>query len=193
MAALLKLRNFQFRFIEFLACGVAKSSRNANSENRQEFLSASISEKLSVLSPCEGETTKGEGFIVPTSPFKGRGDQKEMFVLLCPFMRRKFLALFFLAPLALIFAADSPTQSRYPAAPTSDQIDDYSGTKIADPYRPLENPDAPESRKWIEAENQITFDFLKTIPERDGIKKRLTRSEERRVGKECRSRWSPYH
>ena len=25
------------------------------------------------------------------------------------------------------------------------------------------------------------------------IKKLLTRSEERRVGKECRSRWSPYH
>jgi len=50
MAALLKLRNFQFRFIEFLACGVAKSSRNANSEDRQEFLSARISEKLSLLS-----------------------------------------------------------------------------------------------------------------------------------------------
>ena len=28
---------------------------------------------------------------------------------------------------------------------------------------------------------QTTFSFL------------LTRSEERRVGKECRSRWSPYH
>src|SRR2546430_16843181 len=26
-----------------------------------------------------------------------------------------------------------------------------------------------------------------------GIKKRDDRSEERRVGKECRSRWSPYH
>ena len=25
------------------------------------------------------------------------------------------------------------------------------------------------------------------------IRKNLTRSEERRVGKECRSRWSPYH
>ena len=25
------------------------------------------------------------------------------------------------------------------------------------------------------------------------IKKTLQRSEERRVGKECRSRWSPYH
>ena len=26
-----------------------------------------------------------------------------------------------------------------------------------------------------------------------GKKGKLTRSEERRVGKECRSRWSPYH
>ena len=27
----------------------------------------------------------------------------------------------------------------------------------------------------------------------EGIKKLKERSEERRVGKECRSRWSPYH
>ena len=89
-------------------------------------------------------------------------------------MHRKLFALSILAPLALIFAADPPTQFKYPAAPTSNQVDDYFGTKVADPYRPLENPDAPESRKWIEAENKITFDFLNTIPERDGIKKRLT-------------------
>ena len=25
------------------------------------------------------------------------------------------------------------------------------------------------------------------------VEKKTTRSEERRVGKECRSRWSPYH
>src|SRR3712207_7857006 len=30
---------------------------------------------------------------------------------------------------------------------------------------------------------------LATSPELEGV----TRSEERRVGKECRSRWSPYH
>src|SRR5437588_1384945 len=89
-------------------------------------------------------------------------------------MNRKFLALFIFAPFALTFAADSPTQFKYPPAPTSDQVDDYNGAKVADPYRPLENPDAPESRTWIEAENKITFDFLKTIPERDGIRKRLT-------------------
>ena len=28
---------------------------------------------------------------------------------------------------------------------------------------------------------------------RDNPRHRYTRSEERRVGKECRSRWSPYH
>src|ERR1700740_107857 len=74
----------------------------------------------------------------------------------------------------LVFSADPQTQFKYPAAPTSDQVDDYSGIKVTDPYRPLENPDSPESRKWIEAEDKITFDFLGKIPQRDGIKKRLT-------------------
>ena len=27
----------------------------------------------------------------------------------------------------------------------------------------------------------------------EGVEKEIGRSEERRVGKECRSRWSPYH
>src|SRR5579864_557309 len=89
-------------------------------------------------------------------------------------MRRSSIVLFVFAPLAVLFAADSPTKFQYPAAPTTDQVDDYSGTKVADLYRPLENPDSPESRKWIDAEDKITFDFLNTIPEREGIKKRLT-------------------
>ncbi len=89
-------------------------------------------------------------------------------------MNRKFLAPFIFAPLALIFPADAPTQFKYPPAPSANQVDDYSGAKVADPYRPLENPDAPESRKWIEAEDKLTLDFLATIPERDAIKKRLT-------------------
>jgi len=86
----------------------------------------------------------------------------------------KIQALVLCAPFAIVFAADSPTQFKYPAAPQNDQVDGYPGTKVADPYRPLENPDSPESRQWIEAENKITFDFLKTIPERDQMQKRLT-------------------
>ena len=34
---------------------------------------------------------------------------------------------------------------------------------------------------------------VKVITHKDVPKVRLLRSEERRVGKECRSRWSPYH
>jgi len=89
-------------------------------------------------------------------------------------MERRLVALCVVAPITFIFAADAPTQIKYPPAPTSDEVDEYNGVKVTDPYRPLENPDSPESRQWIEAENKITFDFLKNIPERDGIQKRLT-------------------
>jgi prolyl oligopeptidase len=63
---------------------------------------------------------------------------------------------------------------KYPAARKDAQVDDYHGTKVADPYRWLEDPDSPESRAWIEAENKITFDFLKSIPAREKIRERLT-------------------
>jgi prolyl oligopeptidase len=61
----------------------------------------------------------------------------------------------------------------YPPAPKSDQVDDYNGVKVADPFRPLEDPDSPETRAWIEAENRLTFDYLRSIPERERIRQRL--------------------
>src|SRR5215510_13555522 len=63
----------------------------------------------------------------------------------------------------------------YPEAKKVDQVDDFHGTKVADPYRWLENPDSEQSRAWIEAENKVTFDFLNQIPEREKIKARLTK------------------
>ena len=63
----------------------------------------------------------------------------------------------------------------YPSAPTSNQADDYHGKKIADPYRPLENPDAPVTRAWIEAENRLTDAWLESVPERRAIRERLTK------------------
>ena len=62
----------------------------------------------------------------------------------------------------------------YPKAPSSDQTDDYFGTKVADPFRPLEELDSAVTRKWIEEENKITFDYLDKIPERKKINERLT-------------------
>jgi prolyl oligopeptidase len=63
----------------------------------------------------------------------------------------------------------------YPKPRKADQIDEYHGKKISDPYRWLENPDSDESRAWIDAENKLTFGFLEKIPERAKIEERLTR------------------
>src|SRR6185437_8377490 len=63
---------------------------------------------------------------------------------------------------------------RYPEPPRSETVDDYHGRKITDPYRPLEDPDAPATRAWVEAENRITFAFLESIPHRGPIRRRLT-------------------
>ncbi len=67
-----------------------------------------------------------------------------------------------------------PALRAYPNAPTSDAADDYHGTKIADPYRPLKNPDSPETRKWIEAENRLTESWLTGAPDRAKLLERLT-------------------
>ena len=45
----------------------------------------------------------------------------------------------------------------------------------------------------IIAGNFIGFKNYISVMGKDDFLQALTRSEERRVGKECRSRWSPYH
>src|SRR2546430_1966322 len=72
----------------------------------------------------------------------------------------------------LLFAADKPFA--YPQPPKSDQVDDFFGTKVADPYRDLENADSEPTKKWIEAENKLTFDYLAAIPERKKINEKMT-------------------
>ncbi len=61
----------------------------------------------------------------------------------------------------------------YPPAPTAPVIEDLHGVQIPDPYRPLEDPHAPETRAWIEAQNRLTFGYLAQIPLRETLRKRL--------------------
>lgn len=65
--------------------------------------------------------------------------------------------------------------NNYPPARKSDQVDDYHGTKVADPYRWLEDLDSVETRNWVEAENKLSFGFLASISARNTIKERLTK------------------
>ena len=81
-----------------------------------------------------------------------------------------------LAALAALFGAlaESASTLVYPPAPRTNQVDDYHGHRIADPYRTLEDPDNPATRAWIEAEAKLTSQWLAAIPQRDTIKRRLT-------------------
>jgi prolyl oligopeptidase len=63
----------------------------------------------------------------------------------------------------------------YPQAHRGDQVDDYHGTKVADPYRWLEDTDSAETHAWVEAENKLTFGYLEKIPYRQAIHDRLTK------------------
>ncbi|MCC5656740.1 prolyl oligopeptidase family serine peptidase [Nostoc sp. XA010] len=63
----------------------------------------------------------------------------------------------------------------YPSSHKSNQVDNYHGNLVADPYRWLEDPDSEETRAWIEAENKVTFGYLNEIPTREKIKQRLTK------------------
>jgi len=62
----------------------------------------------------------------------------------------------------------------YPDAPRVDQIDDYFGTRVADPYRWLEDVDSPQTQRWIAEENALAESVLETVPQRDAIRARLT-------------------
>lgn len=62
----------------------------------------------------------------------------------------------------------------YPESKKSDVTDDYFGTKIADPYRWLENDTAADTKAWVEAENAVTNNYLSQIPFREKIRSRLT-------------------
>jgi hypothetical protein len=79
-------------------------------------------------------------------------------------MKRSVFALLVAVFSTTLLLAKEPSAFQLPEAPKSDQVDDYHGTKVPDPYRPLENADSPESRKWIDEQNKLTGDFLNSIP-----------------------------
>jgi len=86
-----------------------------------------------------------------------------------------FLSTLLCAVALLAGSAPSPSKLDYPKAKTVDQVDDYHGTKIADPYRWLEDTDSADTMAWVQAENKLTFSYLDQIPYRPAIHERLTK------------------
>ena len=85
-----------------------------------------------------------------------------------------FFSLIFASPL-LAGNVPPPPKLDYPKAKTVDQVDDYHGTKVADPYRWLEDTDSADTLAWVQAENKLTFSYLEEIPYRQAVRERLTK------------------
>src|SRR5215468_4468074 len=91
-------------------------------------------------------------------------------------IRRLALQLRFILPIfstLLISSLSTAQRLDYPQTRKDNQVDDYHGTKIADPYRWLEDDNSAETAKWVDAENKVTFGYLDKIPYRAQVKARL--------------------
>jgi len=64
-------------------------------------------------------------------------------------------------------------QWSYPETRKGDVVDDYHGTKVADPYRWLEDDRSAETTEWVKEQNAVTFDYLNSIPFRGKLNTRL--------------------
>ena len=88
--------------------------------------------------------------------------------------------LIVMGSLIILAACQEKPQPRYQVASYPETfkdetvVDDYFGTKVADPYRWLENDTSAETNAWVEAQRAVTDDYLSHIPFRGAIKDRLT-------------------
>jgi len=99
--------------------------------------------------------------------------------------RRRCSTLIFASLLGVVFlsacvssrpAPDSPVPRwAYPSTRQADVVDEYHGVKVADPYRWLEDDNSPDTKAWVDAENAVTFGYLRRIPELGAIRARLTK------------------
>jgi prolyl oligopeptidase len=66
------------------------------------------------------------------------------------------------------------TAFSYPTTKTVDQVDDHHGEAVPDPYRWLEDVDAPDTLAWITEQNALTRAHLDAVDARPAIVERLT-------------------
>ena len=85
------------------------------------------------------------------------------------------------APAAPLASAPAPASTtsplpvvRYPATATVEQVDDYHGVLVADPYRWLEDDDSPQTAAWVAEQNALTESVLARLPQREPLRARLT-------------------
>ncbi|MDD8027446.1 MAG: S9 family peptidase, partial [Acidobacteriota bacterium] len=89
-------------------------------------------------------------------------------------MGKKTLLVLAVLALIVIPVCKKGPAMKYPVTAKVEQVDDYFGTPVADPYRWLEDDKSAETAAWVKAQNEVTFGYLGKIPYREALKKRLT-------------------
>lgn len=88
---------------------------------------------------------------------------------------KKLVSSIFIASVILSQSVNAQNKTmNYPQTPKKDVVDTYFNTKVADPYRWLEDDRSAETAAWVTAQNNVTFAYLDQIPYRDQLKKQLT-------------------
>jgi prolyl oligopeptidase len=62
----------------------------------------------------------------------------------------------------------------YPVSERTEHFDTYHGVKVTDPYRWLEDMKSEKTHLWIKAQDELTNNQLKAVPERESIRKRIS-------------------
>ncbi|HSQ43990.1 MAG TPA: hypothetical protein VLM16_03285, partial [Ginsengibacter sp.] len=73
----------------------------------------------------------------------------------------------------MLLSTQNFAQVKYPETKKVNQVDDYFGTKVSDPYRWLEDDNSEETKEWVEAENKVTEQCLSAIPFYAKVKSKL--------------------
>jgi prolyl oligopeptidase len=63
----------------------------------------------------------------------------------------------------VLLATAAMAQFSYPTTRKVEHTDDYHGTKVADPYRWLEDDRSAETMAWVKAQNEVSFGYLNKI------------------------------
>ena len=72
-----------------------------------------------------------------------------------------------MAPLA----APAAEPLSYPVTRKVDQVDSYHGTRVADPYRWLEDDNSADTAAWVQAQNTITERYFAAVPQREPVRR----------------------
>lgn len=73
----------------------------------------------------------------------------------------------------VLATASVEAQIVYPKTKVCDTVDTYFGTKVADPYRWLENDTSAETAQWVKEETALTKQYFSKIGFRNKLLKRL--------------------